>query len=281
MKIVLVIPSCNQNRERTINQVNNLKWSLVPAGVELTPIFVFGKGGDTTNIPFETMVVDVEEKYTNLYPKFLEAYRRINEREFDFIWKIDDDTKINTEKFDVSLIEGKDYIGRLINGTHSSKIILELDCFNLYRTIHFNPQVFEKTPYQFMTGECVFFSKKAIDHIFKSNLKFDDDFGLQEDRTFGYLLRDDSIIKHDIKLVNEFTTENDLQVTTDCFTIHPINESLYPSLIGVKVKEQIDIINKNKTLNLIKRKMYLSQLETQLKEVVQNFWNSKKTMGLG
>jgi hypothetical protein len=259
-----------------------LKWSLIPAGIELTPVFVFGQGGDTSNIPFQTMVVDVEEKYTNLYLKFLEAYRRIDsEYEYDFIWKIDDDTKINTENFKREFIEGKDYVGRFIDGTQSSKIILSLDCFNLHKTIYFNPPEFEKIPYSFVTGECVFFSKKAIQRALKSDFKCENEFGLQEDRMFGYMLKDDDIIKGDIKQIDDFAMENDLQVTTDYFTIHPINETLFPSLIGVKTKEQLQIIAGSQLLNLVRRKVYLKSLETQIKDVVTNFWNSKKTTGLG
>jgi len=285
MKIILVIPCCNQNKQRIKNQIDNLKWSLAPSGwrpIELIPIFVFGRGGDTSNIPFETMVVDVDEKYTNLHLKFLEAYKRINDKyDFDFILKIDDDTKINIEKFKKEWIEGKDYIGRFLYGNLPSKIILELDHFNIYKTIYINPRTFEEELFRFVTGECCFFSKKAINHIYKSDFKLAESQGYAEDRLFGYLLRDDSIIKHDIKLVNDVITENNLQVTSDYFTIHPINESLYPYLIGLGEEEQMEIIKKNQCVNLLKRKIYLETLEYDIKEAVIKFLNSKKTIGLG
>lgn len=228
------------------------------------------------------MVVDVEEKYTNLHLKFLEGYKKISEKfEFDFILKIDDDTKINLEKFDRKWVEGNDYIGRFVNGNLSSKITLALDHFNLYKTIYLNPQPFQDTEFKFVTGECCFFSKKAIERIYKSDFKLAESQGYVEDRMFGFLLKDDDIIKHDITLVNEFITENDLQVTTDYFTIHPINETLYPSLISLKTSEQLEIIKKNQSLNLLKRKIYLNALESDIKNAVMNFLNSKKTIGLG
>lgn len=283
MKIVLVIPSCNQNRERTINQINNLKGSLIPEGVEFIPIFLFGRGGNTEGIPYKTMVVDVEEKYSNIHFKYLEGYKRINEEyDFDFIFKIDDDTKINFEKFKKEWVEGKDYVGRFVYGNLPSKIILELDCFNLYKTIHLNPSSFETCMYKFVSGECCFFSKKAIEHIYKSKFEqLDDIYGLIEDRMFGYMLQDDNIIKNDIKITNDFTTENDLQVTEDYFTIHPINELLYKLLIGLKVKEQLEVIKNNQSLNLLRRKTYLKVLEDNIRDTVMKFLDSKKTMGLG
>jgi hypothetical protein len=42
------------------------------------PVFLFGAGGDTSNIPYDTLVVDVKEQYTNLYLKLFKAYKIIN-----------------------------------------------------------------------------------------------------------------------------------------------------------------------------------------------------------
>ena len=82
-------------------------------------------------------------------------------------------------------------------------------------------------------------------------------------------------------MTNEVIEENELQVTTDYFTIHPIGESVLPSLIGVKIKEQLPIINNSKLLNLTRRKAYMVELENQLRKVIDDFSNAKKSIGMG
>jgi len=284
MKIVLVITVCNQNRKRITSQVNNLKWSLIPEGIEITPVFVFGKGGDTSDIPFQTLVVDVNEEYNLLYRKLFEAYKIISKTfDYDFICKIDDDTKINTESFTKYLIENEDYVGRMFEGNTEATITLRLDFYNINRTINLKPTFFSGKSFIYATGDCYFLSKKAVNYILSSEevLSKCGNARIEEDRLFGYMLSDKDVKIKDINMTNEVIEENELQVTTDYFTIHPIGESILSSLIGVKIKEQLPIINNGKLLNLTRRKAYMVELENQLRKVIDDFSNAKKSIGMG
>ena len=108
INIILLITVCNQNRQRIKNHVDNLyNQSLINNDIKFTPVFVFGKDGDTTGIPFDTIITDVEEKYSNLKLKLLASYKTVSEDyDFDFLIKIDDDTKVNLGQFK------KEYEGR-------------------------------------------------------------------------------------------------------------------------------------------------------------------------
>lgn len=284
MKIVLVITVCNQNKKRIISQVNNLKWSLIPEGIYIKPVFVFGRDGDTSDIPFDTLVVEVNEEYNLLYRKLFEAYKIIDKTiDYNFICKIDDDTKINMESFTKSLIEGEDYVGRMFEGNTEATITLRLDFYNINRTINLKPTFFSGTSFKYATGDCYFLSKKAVNHLLSSEdvLSKCGNARVEEDRLFGYILHDKGIKIKDINLTNKTIEENELQVTTDYFTIHPIGESVLPSLIGVKIKDQLPIINNSKLLNLTRRKAYMVELENQLRKVIDDFSNSKKSIGMG
>ena len=281
INIILLITVCNQNRQRIKNHVDNLyNQSLINNDIKFTPVFVFGKDGDTTGIPFDTIITDVEEKYSNLKLKLLASYKTVSEDyDFDFLIKIDDDTKVNLGQFKKEWVVGKDYVGRFIDGNISSKIILELEMFNMYKTIILNPQKFIETNYKFATGDCYILSKKAIQYINNHDCKYDNIFG--EDRMFGFILKSDDIVKNDIKLTNEMTNKCNLQVTIDYFTIHPIHENVYQSLIDKAIDEQLSIIENKSLFNLSIRKMYLRELEDKIKNTVIDFMNSKKTIGLG
>ena len=286
MKIILLITVCNQNKQRIKNQINNLKYSLNLSNIKFHPIFLFGSNGDVTGIPYETMIVDVDEKYNFLFLKLNKAYKIINEKyDYDFICKIDDDTKINLELFKKEWIFGCDYIGRIFDDNLKSTITIDMDFCQIHKTIDLKPNIFNGVNFKYASGDCYFLSKKSVNFIQFSDIIVDniikDGNRVNEDRMFGYILRDKNIIIKDINLINTEIKENDLQVTTDYFTIHPINEYLYPSLIGVKIKEQMFIINEKKPLNLITRKIYQKQLEDTIKKTIIDFVNSKKAIGMG
>tara|TARA_R110000868_G_scaffold195048_3_gene440731 strand:+ start:15882 stop:16742 length:861 start_codon:yes stop_codon:yes gene_type:complete len=283
--IILLITVCNQNKKRIINQLFNLSTQHSKEDMIFKPVFLFGAGGDTSNIPYDTLVVDVKEQYTNLYLKLFKAYKIINKKyTYDYICKIDDDTKINLQNLDINLLENKDYIGRFFSGVTETSITLKIDFCNLYKVINLIPDALCQN-YQYASGDCYFISKKAVEHILSKesiiqNLAHDVN-EINEDSIFGKLLESPDIIKGDINLTNEFSTINELQLTQNYFTFHPINENLYTQLIDKTIDEQINIINNNKTLNLLKRKLDISELENNLKKVVFDFLNSKRTNGLG
>lgn len=290
MKIVLLVTVCNQNKERIRNQVNNLKWSLIPEGVEMTPVFVFGKGGDTSDIPFETLVVDSEEKYTHLYMKMFKAYKAIHEKyDYDFICKIDDDTKITTECLKPEWLKGKDYIGRMFSGNSQFSVTFDFDWYEIHKKMDLVPPFYEGVDFQFATGDCYFLSKKAVQHILDSEKVLYSHEGLlsfdgicsAEDRLFGYILHGKDVVLNDIKLIDPVIEENRLQVTEDYFSMHPIHNTLFSSLIGVKIKEQFEIVCKNQTINLLRRRAYIQELENKVKGAINDFLNSKRSIGLG
>jgi hypothetical protein len=258
----------------------------IPEHVTLAPIFVFGKGGTPFVVknPYEVLNVDVSENYTNLYKKLFAAYKEINARyTYDFIWKVDDDTKINFESLNTEMLEGMDYVGRMLNGNLDAKIRIDLDFCNLHKEISFKPPFFDSVDFQFASGDSYFLSRRAVDWILQQNhiIEKCEGYRVNEDRLFGYLLRDKDLNTKDISLNTEFTEENDLQATEGYLTIHPISMFIFTSLIGFSVESQIQKLNDNKSINLLRRKAYVQELENELKRVINNFVNSKRSIGLG
>lgn len=286
MKIVLLIAVCKQNRQRIQNQINNLKQSTIPSGVELKPVFVFAKDGKEldVNIPYDVITVDSEERYNLLYKKLFAAYKTIHQSyDYDFIWKIDDDTKINLERFHLEIIEGFDYVGRIFSGQDTLSITLNFGFHNIYKTIDFAPPFCKEFPHEFASGDCYFLSKRAVQCILSAEQTVQSYEGIHicEDRLFGYLLHDKGLRTKDIKVLTDPINEHCLQVTKNLLSIHPIHESVYPKLIGKSPEEQLTTVYENRILNLVRRKAYITELENKLKDVIVEFLNSNKSMGMG
>jgi hypothetical protein len=288
LNIIVLISVCNQNRKRIINQVNNIASQLSKFNseqVRFEPLFLFGVGGNPENIPFDHLIVDVPEAYTNLYLKLFEAYKHIQQNyAFDYICKIDDDTQINFEMFNPQWLQGSDYVGRFFDGNSDATITLDFDFCNHYKVINLKPEAMQQG-YYFASGDCYFLSRKAVDIIVSKGSLIKElpaeGYRINEDRLFGKMLHNEDILKRDINLTNDFTTENDLQVTWEYFTLHPISENVMPLLSAKSPAEQVDTLNKNKTLNLLKRKIYVQQLENRIRETVMKFLNEHRTIGLG
>lgn len=292
MTIVLVITVCQQNQARILHQINNLNNAktagLIPEEVNLIPLFVFGKSASPSGFnvknPYETLVVDVPERYTMLHRKLFAAYEYVRKNyEFDFIWKIDDDTKVNFQALNPDSLKGKDYIGRMSNSWMDAKLRVDLDFCNLHKDITFKTTAFDGINYKYATGDCYFLSPKAVDWILQQRHlleKCDDGFTC-EDRMVGYMLDEKDLVIEDIGLYNDFTIQNDLQVTNGYLTIHPISQFVFTSLIGFPVEDQIVRLEQSQSINLTKRKAYVQELENKLKQVVTDFLNSKRSIGMG
>jgi hypothetical protein len=280
MKVILLITACEQNKKRIEHQVQNLK-SFKQS--KFTPVFVFGKTA-TSNITlnYPRIDIDVEERYTNLYKKLHEAYKFINVNyDFDYVCKIDDDTKVNLDRFNESLLDGKDYVGRFFSGKAGQKITIDLDTFDIKHVIQLNPNFLDEN-FEFATGDCYFLSKKAVKRIAESSIEeFQSQRRVQEDRLFGYFLRGSDITRKDIKTINAKTTENKLQVTQDFFSIHPVSEHLFPSLVNQSAEDQLKTLDENKTINLMSRQSQLKDLTSRIMELICDFVDSKRTIGLG
>jgi len=286
MKIILLITVCKQYKSRIQNQIENLKNISKVTGVEWQPVFLFAKDDKTLdiNIPHDILTVDVEERYNVLYKKMFAAYKAIDAKyEYDFICKIDDDTKLNIENFNVEWIRGKDYVGGFHPGSARLNVTFDFDFYDIHKTVSLIPDFFNTVPFKFATGDLYFLSKKAVSCIISAEEIIEKCSGLRsyEDRLFGYILHNKGMVIDDIKLKNVDTVENRLQVTKNYFSIHPIHDALFPQLIGKKPEEQFEFICNNPTLNLLRRTAYIKELEKKILDAVNDFVNSPKSMGLG
>lgn len=286
MKIVLLITACKGYTKRIQNQIDNLK--NLTSAVEWVPIFLFGKDDRTLDIsiPYDILTVDVEEKYNKLYLKLLAAYKDINEKySFDFICKIDDDTKLNFENFDPTCVEGKDYVGSSFPVRSTMAVRLDFDFYDIHKTINLMEPLFDTDEYPFATGDMYFISKKAVEAIIRSEYILlackPDAFRTCEDRMFAYVLHKNGFVLNDIKVMNESIIKNKLQVTKNYFSIHPIHEGLFSQLLSKSGEEQIQFISENQTLNLMRRDAYIKEFEKKFIEAINDFINSPKSMGLG
>jgi hypothetical protein len=214
-----------------------------------------------------------------MFLAFIEVLRLYPD--LDFICKIDDDTLINFDRFDHNMLQNMDYVGRMFSGKASMKITLDLDLFDIHNTFDMGQQ-FLNEEFTFATGNCYFLSKKALHFVVNSKMMtFDNSLRIPEDKLFGYILKDKPVVLNDINYSNKVIEENRLQVTQNFFSIHPVHENLFNNLLNLKVEEQIDFLNNNKLLNFTKRMVYMKILENQLKNVIIEFIDSKKTIGLG
>lgn len=283
-KTLLVITVCKNNRNRVFNQIENLaKNSSLLEKFNIHPIFITSQDDDLELNEFEVLKVNVIDKYTNLYQKIFLSFDKLKDREFDFICKIDDDTLINLDKFNLNLILGFDYIGRTSNNFTGSHITINFNMFMIDNKIDFYPSKYFKKPFKFCSGDCYFLSKKALSILlekkdFLNNL---DNEIVCEDQLIGYLLDNEDIKINDITETSRVITENSLQVTKDFFTIHPVNEKIFKSLIDLDFNSQINILEKNKFSNHSLRLAYLSNLQSRIKQEVINFYNENKLIGLG
>ena len=110
--------------------------------------------------------------------------------------------------------------------------------------------------------------------------KFDDNI-ICEDQLFGYFLNNEPIKVKNINLISEFTQQHCLQVTKRWFSIHPIHTNLYTRLIGLTVDEQQKVLEEHNLINYKSRLLYFIDLQKDIKEVVERFFNKNKQIGLG
>jgi len=284
MKILLIITVCKNNRSRVFNQIENLnKHKFILNQLNITPIFLTNIDDDLELKEYEVVKANIEDKYTNLYKKIFFSFENLQNREFDYLCKIDDDTIFNFKNFKHNILEGYDYIGRVANNFTGSHITIKFNMFMIDNKIDFYPSEFFKKPFKFCSGDCYFLSKKAVNMLynkkeFLQNLK--DDI-VCEDQLVGYLLDGEDIKVNNIIESSKTIQDNSLQVTRDFLTIHPINERIFKNLILLDKEEQIKIIENSKFSNYNLRLAYLTKLQSKIKQEVINFYNENKLIGLG
>jgi len=284
MKILLLLTVCEQNLVRIKNLIKIFKAQYVEmekAGFE--PLFVVGTPCNTIDFEgFNHIKVDVEEKYTNHYLKLFESFKQIMNMPFDYICKADDDTYLDFSRFNPTMIQGYDYAGRLLDNDPTAAITVIMNIFMLQKELNFFPPFF-KEQFKFPTGDCYFLSKKAISYILTQEkiLESCENRYVLEDKLYGYILDKSSFKSNNINVYDDFAKNNLMQITTNYFSIHPVSNIIYTKLLGKTIKEQQQIINENKMINLSSRLAYINTLEEKIKQAVMDFSNSKKSIGLG
>lgn len=281
MKIILLITVCEQNKNRIVNQINNLnKHKSTLTNLNITPIFCIGNTNVSIDIPFDVIQLDTEESYVNLYNKILESLKYINiNLEYDYIIKIDDDTLFNIDKFDLKMLSA-DYIGRQMSNTEDNYICLPR--LNIFKHINLG---MNKKDCSYMTGDFYILSKKAVQHVLSNLNKVDSvkymDSAIAEDYLIGYLLKDAPITTKDITLQTNEINLNFLQITENYMSIHPVLNWEFSSLINLPFDKQIErISNISGKLSLIYRKKLTEQLQANIIQVINNFFNSPKSSGI-
>lgn len=285
MKIIVLVTVCERYKDRIVNLINNFnhfKKDLKDKNIE--PLFVYGNHPLSLNIPYPSIQVDVEEKYTTLYQKIFKALKYIDKKlNYDYIIKIDDDTLVNFNLLEESLFKG-DYIGRMHSNFSINTIDINLPMFNIKHTMDLYPSRVFKKEFCFATGDFYILSKKAIKHILNKEDKLDtfveSDY-VCEDQMFGYFLQDTDVVRKNISLMTEDIEKNILQITSNITSLHPVNSVLFQSLIGLNPSDQLNKLLEAKRTNLWYRKTLIQGLETELKEVLLKFANSSKKMGMG
>lgn len=283
--ILLTIVTCLQNKQRIINQVENLKAYILPKNLKV--YFCFGKNYDNRYAEllkeYNTLVIDVEDEYLNRSLKtkalLIDAYKKIK---FDFLIKIDDDTILNYDLIN-KLEFNADYTGRFQKCDMDSFVQMQLFKFNIFEKIEMFSKIFDN-PFNFATGDCYILSKKTVEEINAFNLPDltkEDLIFLNEDQMVGYILCDKNISTSNIIYNDNSTFKNELQTTKNGFSIHPVSDSLFLNLIKKPFAEQLKIIENNSLKNLTSRKMYTKMLRDSLLNTIVDFLNKTKTIGLG
>jgi hypothetical protein len=281
MKIALIITVCEAYKNRAINQFNNLiKHKKHLKKYNITPIFFTSKESITFDFsPFLTVnFPHLEETYNNLYLKILESFNYVNTKlDYDYVIKIDDDTLFNIDKFNLTILTA-DYIGS--PETNLAENYISLPRLNLFKKIDLG---MHKGKCFYMCGDFYILSKKAIQHILTNIEKTDqikEEF-ICEDYLIGHLLNDAQITTKNIKLIPTNQWEEQLQITENYMTIHPIMDKDFDKLISVSFKEQLKRLEEiSSKISHAYRSMLVENLQKELIEVIKNFFDSQKSSGI-
>lgn len=285
MRSLLLITVCEANADRINNQIAHIERNLQYIFERnITPVFVCGSTGISTTVPeyCEVWTLDVEERYTNLYKKIFTMFCKASELDFNYCIKIDDDTLFNFKEFNSIDLNG-DYIGRMHESYSQNKIDINLPMYNIKKTIQLYPSIFNDI-FSFATGDCYILSKKAVDIICTKTSVLDtckESEYICEDQLIGYVLKDEMIERKDITLQSADIESNVLQVTRNYMSVHPVHTALFNEISLLTPVQQVQKLIDSKRINFLYRKSLLNKLETDIKNLLLDFANYKKTMGLG
>lgn len=299
MKTLLMITVCNQHKERIINQLENLKkHEKYLKEHNILPLFVYGSTDIEIDVsPYKKLQVNVEERYTNLYKKIFEAFESSLQYEFDYLIKIDDDTLFNINLYDVANITDNytaEYVGRFLPNFTNNYVLIHIPMFNIHIYRKFYPEIFVEG-FSFATGDLYILSRRSVELLAKSKSELFDSCNEQEyiceDQLVGFVLKQDPTIvhkditfaSHEVPKTREHLVKT-FQITSNLMSIHPIHTNHFNSLIGLNPTKQLELILSNtneNTSSVIYRKGLLDKFQKDVSDVVFNFVNHKKIMGLG
>ena len=249
----------------------------------IQPVFATADA-ELTVEEFDTIhITQFKEEYTNLARKIVYSLDHLyNKYTFDYVIKIDDDTLFNIDRFDLSILT-HDYIGRFYDEFTKNEIIINLPAYNLHETVRLYPSAYSCDPFEFASGDFYILSKKAVQEVISNTeileIFYSENVRVSEDQFVGYCLRAEHITKFDFKYETDITMQYVLQITSNITSIHPVCNSMFASLLNKAPEEQLqDLIDSS---SLIRRKFLIEALKTNIKNVIFNFVNLKKSSGMG
>lgn len=289
MKILLAITVCEQHKERIVNQLANLqKHSESLKLYNICPLFVYGDQPISVDVsPYDSLQLDVEERYTNLYKKVFGLFEKSLARDFDYLIKIDDDTLFNINLLG-SLELTADYIGRFLPKFTENAIHIHIPMFNVYSAIQFYPKIFTDQ-FKFATGDLYILSRRVVE--FLANIKeslfnsLTEQEYICEDQLVGYCLKDQTqeFKCEDITFSLEEPHYQIFQFTKHLMSLHPIHNEDYLCLVERDPENQLRYLLNTNTKDSANfyRKGLLLKLKNDLEKVIFDFVNHKKMMGMG
>jgi hypothetical protein len=246
-KTVIGIFTCPKHINRA-NGIRNTWLKLIPKDIRV--LFVFGRPGKAASLEGENLYLDCEESYEKLPHKshafFDFCYHNLD---FDYIFKTDDDTYLDMEKFLNFDKKEADYIGQFKDSPLKE----------IGKTWHYGKctdksyEVPDDSEFicGWATGAGYFLSKKAVETLIKETASMHNDY-IFEDRMVG----------------EAFAAHADIKVfQSSFFDMGLINPLLHKDMIYVQnILESKRIVTEE--LRLLKEKN--EQLEIQLQELSKN-----------
>lgn len=286
MKILLLITTCNLNKERILNQIKNLKKheeSLLKLNIH--PKFVTADS-DLIVDNFDVIKLSgFNEEYTNLAKKTVYGieYAVLNEN-FDYLIKMDDDTLFNVDCLTLDCFKS-DYTGGFFETFARNEIIINLPAYGIREEpIRLYPHDYLNTSFSFAAGNFYILSKKAAEIIATSKSILDKFYAeyihVSEDQLVGYLLRDSNISKKNITYKTHETEAKRVQLTENLISLHPIPTALYSSLLSKTPNEQLNTLMASNILDFGRKKV-TEQIKTTIKKTVFELLNLKRMSGMG
>lgn len=275
MKIALLITTHSKHIKRFENQLFNLNYSKqVLILNNITTFFLVDDDFNTVKYKDLNFIKTKEiDKYSNLYRKLLSGYEYLfNNYNFDYIIKIDDDTLVDFTKINLSKIKDYSYAGHLIkHNTDEGR--LSINFLSCNKTINLFPFEFNNLK-EYIAGNFYILSKHSVQKILEFKVpKHFNDYYINEDSFFGYIMQKNNIFAKDISLSNINILNNKLMVTP--YSIHPVSVVLFKKLIGKELEMQLDIINSNKIFNLGLRSVFNNKIDKFFISTLKSFMDSK------